>query len=172
MLMLTINGFVIFAAVIFALLDIAMLFALEETGAKIVGFIILLLPVLILGLLAKVIARHIPAKESATTDNLKAEAANEEIFAPIPEEHSEPVTEPATNFVGGKYLMRYVDSKGEFSEREISKVILIDYNHFKAFCHVRKRTRTFKFESVQEIVDLSTGKATRNALQLFLNHIK
>lgn len=162
MLMLTINGFVIFAAVIFALLDIATMCALEETGAKIVAFIILLLPVLILGLLAKVIARHIPAKE----------AANEEIFAPIPEEHSEPVTEPATNFVGGKYLMRYVDSKGEFSEREISKVILIDYNHFKAFCHVRKRTRTFKFESVQEIVDLSTGEATRNALQLFLGHIK
>lgn len=171
MLMLTINGFVIFAAVIFALLDIATMCALEETGAKIVAFI-LLLPVLILGLLAKVIARHIPAKESATTDNLKAEAANEEIFAPIPEEHSEPVTEPATNFVGGKYLMRYVDSKGEYSEREISKVILIDYNHFKAFCHVRKRTRTFKFESVQEIVDLSTGEATRNALQLFLGHIK
>lgn len=162
MLMLTINGFVILAAVIFALFAIAMLFALEETGAKIVGFIILLLPVLILGLLAKVIARHIPAKESA----------NEEIFAPIPEEHSEPVNEPTTNFVGGKYLMRYVDSKGEFSEREISKVILIDYNHFKAFCHVRKRTRTFKFESVQEIVDLSTGEATRNALQLFLSHIK
>lgn len=156
MLMLTINGFVIFAAVIFALIDIATMCALEETGTKIVAFVILLLPVLILGILAKVIARHIPAKESATTDNLKAEAANE----------------PTTNFVGGKYLMRYVDSKGEFSEREISKVILIDYNHFKAFCHVRKRTRTFKFESVQEIVDLSTGEATRNALQLFLSHIK
>lgn len=156
MLMLTINGFVIFAAVIFALFDIATMCALEETGTKIVAFTILLLPVLILGLLAKVIARHIPAKQSATTDNLKAEAANE----------------PSTNFVGGKYLMRYVDSKGEFSEREISKVILIDYNHFKAFCHVRKRTRTFKFESVQEIVDLSTGEATRNALQLFLSHIK
>lgn len=53
MLMLTINGFVIFAAVIFALIDIATMCALEETGAKIVGFIILLLPVLILGLLAK-----------------------------------------------------------------------------------------------------------------------
>lgn len=64
----------------------------------------------------------------------------------------------------------YVDSKGAGSERQITCSKLDGYGavtHIQAYCHSRERPRTFKIESIRELVDLSTGEVVDDPVSHF-----
>lgn len=73
----------------------------------------------------------------------------------------------AINTIRPEYSMRYVDSKGRISQRNISQVLILNDSTFQCFCHLRNDQRTFSFANVVDIEPLDTGIKTNNAKELF-----
>jgi len=60
---------------------------------------------------------------------------------------------------GRRLFIRYMDKKGEVSERWISPLEVMglsDYIYLRAFCHTRNAERTFRLDRIIEVaVELS-----------------
>lgn len=64
----------------------------------------------------------------------------------------------STDLTKGDYLIHYVDSKGDRSQRNVSNLRRKGSN-ITGFCHMRNQVRTFKVDRVQEpIVCLDSGE--------------
>jgi hypothetical protein len=61
-----------------------------------------------------------------------------------------------------EYILKYRNSKGEYSERQISDLRYSSSYKFHAYCHTRKEERTFMLGSVVDIVDIKTGKSVES----------
>lgn len=64
----------------------------------------------------------------------------------------------STDLTKGEYLIHYVDSKGDQSQRNVSN-LRRNGSNITGFCHMRNRVRTFKIDRVMEpIVCLESGE--------------
>jgi DNA polymerase III epsilon subunit family exonuclease len=57
-------------------------------------------------------------------------------------------------YSGRRLFIKYVDKKGEFTERWVSPIEVLglsDYIYLKAFCHTRNAERTFRLDRIIEV---------------------
>ena len=57
-------------------------------------------------------------------------------------------------YSGRRLFIKYVDKKGELTERWVSPIEVLglsDYIYLKAFCHTRNAERTFRLDRIIEV---------------------
>ena len=80
-----------------------------------------------------------------------------ECGAPVPEQTNQ-----------GEYLLRYMDSHGNISSRNISQVLVLNGTMFRCYCHLRNDQRDFQFANVIDITPHDTGTTTKDIKNLFV----